>query len=150
RFEGGASVSFAELDRRSTRLAQGLVGLGLRPGDRLLALLLNGPSFLPLLLAANKVGAGFVTGDPGLEGAFLEHQLRNSAPRIVALDRELASALPGIDLAGVESILLVGEGGPGAEGLDGPRLVELETLEGRVDAASQLVEPLARDISTVI
>ena len=88
RFEDGTSVSFAELDRRSTRLAHGLAALGLRPGDRLLALLLNGPSFLPLLLTTNKVGAVFVTVNTELKGAFLEHQLRNSAPRVVAFSRK--------------------------------------------------------------
>jgi crotonobetaine/carnitine-CoA ligase len=150
RFEDGATISFAELDRRSTRLAHALVALGLRPGDRLLALLLNGPSFLPLLLATNKVGAVFVTVNTELKGAFLEHQLRNSAPRIVALDRELAKAFSGIDLAGVEVILLVGDGGPGVEALEGPRLLDLDALESPIENPTILVEPLARDVSTVI
>ncbi|HSD10066.1 MAG TPA: AMP-binding protein, partial [Candidatus Binatia bacterium] len=150
RFEDGAVVSFAELERRSTRLAHGLVALGLRPGDRLLALLLNGPSFLPLLLATNKVGAIFVTVNTELKGAFLEHQLRNSAPRIVALDRELATAFSGIDLAGVESIVLVGDDRAGVEALEGPRLVDLDALGGPIENPGALVEPLARDVSTVI
>src|SRR5262249_37243680 len=147
-FEDGSSVSFAELDRRSTRLAHALVALG--PGDRLLALLLNGPSFLPLLLATNKVGAVFVTVNTELKGSFLEHQLRNSAPRIVALDRELSGAFSGIDLAGVESILLVGGGGSGAERLEGPRRFDIDALESPIEKANTLIEPLARDVSTVI
>lgn len=150
RFEDGTALSFAELDRRSTRLAHALDALGLRPGDRLLALLLNGPSFLPLLLATNKVGAVFVSVNTELKGAFLEHQLRNSGPRIVAVDRELAKAFSGIDLAGVESILLVGDSGPGVEALEGPRLLDLDALENPIENPNTLVEPLARDIATVI
>jgi crotonobetaine/carnitine-CoA ligase len=150
RFEDGSALSFAELDRRSNRIAHGLAELGLRPGDRLLALLLNGPCFLPLLLAVNKIGAVFVTVNTELKGAFLEHQLRNSAPRIVALDRELAKAFAGIDLGGVESIVLVGEGGQAVEKLGDVRIIELAALEGAAEAPGALFDPLARDISTVI
>jgi crotonobetaine/carnitine-CoA ligase len=150
RFEDGSTLSFADLDRRSVRLAHALASLGLRPGDRLVALLLNGPSFLPLLLATNRVGAVFVTVNTELKGAFLEHQLRNSAPRIVAVDRELARALSGIDLAGVESILLIGDGRLDVEVPEGPRLVDLDALGSPTENPDVLVDPLARDISTVI
>jgi crotonobetaine/carnitine-CoA ligase len=150
RFEDGSALSFADLDRRSARLARALASLGLRPGDRLLAFLLNGPSFLPLLLATNKVGAVFVTVNTELKGAFLEHQLRNSAPRIVAVDRELARAFSGVDLAGVESIILVGDGEPDAEALKGARLADLDALGSPTESPNALVEPLPRDISTVI
>ena len=44
RFDDGTTMSFAELDRQSTRLAHALAARGLRVGDRLLALLLNGPA----------------------------------------------------------------------------------------------------------
>ena len=96
RFEDGTTTSFAALDRESTHLAAGLADLGLRAGDRLLALLLNGPAFLPLLLATNKLGAVFVSVNTELKGAFLEHQVRNSSPRIVAVDHELAQS-PALD-----------------------------------------------------
>src|SRR5207249_1654467 len=74
----------------------------------------------------------------------------NSAPRVVALDRELAKAFSGIDLAGVEVILLVGDGGPGVEAPEGPRLLDLDALESPIENPMILVEPLGRDISTVI
>src|SRR6266478_7286514 len=110
RFDDGTTISFAELDRRSTRLARALAARGLAAGDRLLGLLLNGPALLPLLLAANKLGAVFVSVNTELKGAFLEHQVRNSAPRIIAVDRELAKAFGGIDLADVDVVVLVGDG----------------------------------------
>src|SRR5262249_35861464 len=92
RFDDGSVTTFADLDRQSTCIAQALGARGLGRGDRLLGLLLNGPSFLPLLLAANKLGAVFVSVNTELKGAFLEHQVRNSAPRIIAVDRELVRA----------------------------------------------------------
>src|SRR5579872_5514481 len=44
-FEGNL-ISFAELDRRSTAMANGLAALGLTPGDRLVALLDNSEDFV--------------------------------------------------------------------------------------------------------
>ena len=119
RFDDGTTMSFAELDRQSTRLAHALAARGLRAGDRLLALLLNGPALLPLLIATNKLGAVFVSVNTELKGAFLEHQVRNSAPRIIAVDRELAKAFGGIDLAEVECVVLVGDGDGKNEALQG-------------------------------
>ena len=110
RFEDGSVTTFRDLDRQSTLIAHALAAQGLGRGDRLLGLLLNGPSFLPLLLAANKLGAVFVSVNTELKGAFLEHQVRNSAPRIIAVDRELSRAFAGIDLSAAGSAILVGEG----------------------------------------
>src|SRR5687768_9045103 len=111
-FEDGSTLTFAGLDRESERLAASLASLGLGAGDRLLGLLLNGPRFLPLMMAANKLGAIFVPVNTELRGAFLEHQVKNSAPRIVAVDVELARSFAGIDLgaAGVERVVVVGAG----------------------------------------
>ncbi|MBI2962162.1 MAG: AMP-binding protein [Deltaproteobacteria bacterium] len=150
RFEDGTVVSFAALERESSRLAHALADLGLRPGDRLLALLLNGPAFLPLLIAANRVGAVFVAVNTELKGAFLEHQLRNSAPRIIAVDRELAKAFSGIDLSGVEAAIVVGRGEHPVDALRGPRLVDLEDLRPSSTTPPALASPSPRDISTVI
>jgi crotonobetaine/carnitine-CoA ligase len=149
RFEDGTTTSFAALERESTRLAGGLADLGLRAGDRLLALLFNGPAFLPLLLAANKLGAVFVSVNTELKGAFLEHQVRNSSPRIVAVDRELVKAFSGVDLSGVETAIVVGAGEPCADRLRGARLVDLESVQSSA-AVAPPVEVSPRDISTVI
>jgi len=149
RFEDGTTTSFAALDRESTHLAAGLADLGLRAGDRLLALLLNGPAFLPLLLATNKLGAVFVSVNTELKGAFLEHQVRNSSPRIVAVDHELAKAFSGIDLGGVEAAIVIGAGAQSVDPLRGVRLARLEDMR-RGAVTPQLVDPSPRDISTVI
>lgn len=150
RFEDGTIVSFAALERESSRLAHALADLSLRAGDRLLALLLNGPAFLPLLLAANKLGVVFVSVNTELKGAFLEHQLRNSMPRIIAVDRELAKAFSAVELSGIETAIVVGKGEHSVEALRGPRLVDLEELRPISATPPALVDPSPRDISTVI
>jgi carnitine-CoA ligase len=150
RFDDGTTMSFAELDRQSTRLAHALAARGLQAGDRLLALLLNGPALLPLLIATNKLGAVFVSVNTELKGAFLEHQVRNSAPRIIAVDRELAKAFGGIDLAEVECVVLVGDGDGKNDALQGRETATLHDLLSATPAGGELVEPAPRDISTVI
>ena len=150
RFDDGSTMSFAELDQQSTRLAHALAGRGLRAGDRLLALLLNGPALLPLLIATNKLGAVFVSVNTELKGAFLEHQVRNSAPRIIAVDRELAKAFAGIDLADVDVVVLVGDADSDLEALRGRGTAAFGDLLTVVPTTGELVEPAPRDISTVI
>ncbi|MCY3893711.1 MAG: AMP-binding protein, partial [Acidimicrobiaceae bacterium] len=50
-FEDGRTLSFAELDRQTDRLATALADLGLRPGDRLLGLLTNSLEFMLMMIA---------------------------------------------------------------------------------------------------
>jgi long-chain acyl-CoA synthetase len=52
----GRRWSFGELDRRTSALAAGFRGLGLKPGDRLGLHLPNGPEFVLTYYAANKIG----------------------------------------------------------------------------------------------
>ena len=88
-FEDGRAVTFAELDELTDRLATALADIGLQPGDRLLGLLTNSAEFMLLMIATHKRRAIFVPVNTDLRGAFLEHQVRNSEPRIVAVDRGL-------------------------------------------------------------
>ncbi|WP_420435753.1 AMP-binding protein [Candidatus Poriferisodalis sp.] len=90
-FEDGRTVTFAEFDELTDRLAAALADIGLQPGDRLLGLLTNSAEFMLLMIATHKRRAIFVPVNTDLRGAFLEHQVRNSEPRIVAVDRGLLS-----------------------------------------------------------
>ncbi len=97
-FEGGRTVTFAEFDELTDRLATALADIGLQPGDRVLGLLTNSVEFMLLMIAAHKRRAIFVPVNTDLRGAFLEHQVRNSEPRIVAVDRGLLNRFD--DVAG--------------------------------------------------
>ena len=51
------TLSYAELDARSDRVAAGLSAAGIRRGDRVAALLFNSPEFVELWFGAAKLGA---------------------------------------------------------------------------------------------
>lgn len=55
--DGAASSTFAELSRRSNRIANGLRALGVRRGDRILLMLGNVAPLWETMLAAMKLGA---------------------------------------------------------------------------------------------
>ncbi len=56
----GRSVTYGQLDERADRIAAGLVAAGLRPGDRLLALMPSGTEVYELLLGCARAGVVFV------------------------------------------------------------------------------------------
>ncbi len=96
-FEDGQTVTFAEFDELTDRLATALADIGLQPGDRLLGLLTNSVELMLLMIATHKRRAIFVPVNTDLRGAFLEHQVRNSEPRIVAVDRGLLNRFNDVD-----------------------------------------------------
>lgn len=53
----GKKTSFLELDRNVNRLANGLKGLGIGPGDRVAIMLPNTPEFVYAFFACQKLGA---------------------------------------------------------------------------------------------
>jgi carnitine-CoA ligase len=84
------TVGYAELDRSTDRVAAGLAEAGIGRGDRVAALLFNGPEFLELWFGAAKAGAVLVPLNTALKGALLRYELEDSAPSALVLDRRLA------------------------------------------------------------
>ncbi|MBN1852953.1 MAG: AMP-binding protein, partial [Pirellulales bacterium] len=60
------TISFSELDMDATRLARGLVAMGVLPGDRLVLLVPVGIEFVTLVFALLRSGAVGVLIDPGM------------------------------------------------------------------------------------
>jgi crotonobetaine/carnitine-CoA ligase len=96
-FEHGTTLTFASFHRDSDRLARNLASLGVAPGDRVMVMLKNRIEFLVAMIAIMKLGAIFVPVNTELKGAFLQHQVRNSQPRLVFLDNDLADAFDGVE-----------------------------------------------------
>jgi len=153
-FEDG-SLSFAGLEGASDAAASALAGLGVQPGDRVLALAANSAAFVVAMIATHKRRAVFTPVNTELKGAFLEHQVRNSEPVVVLVDAELAGSFAGVDTAGVGIAHVVVIGGAVPDGLpDSLRVGSLRTwdelLAGSAVDAAAVLTPEPQDICTIM
>lgn len=74
------SITFAELDRDSDRLARGLREMGARPGTRLALLVKPGIDFISLVFALFKAGVVTILIDPGMGRKNLLRCLHEAKP----------------------------------------------------------------------
>ena len=125
-FNDGQSLTFRGFDEQTDRLASAFADLGVGPGDRVMAMLRNGREFLVAMVATHKRGAIFVPVNTELRGAFLEHQVRNTEPRVVIVETDLRASFDSIDTAGVGISTTVAVGA--LEALPGSRLHAFEAL----------------------
>jgi carnitine-CoA ligase len=87
----GASLSFAELDRRVNSVAAGLTEAGVREGDNVALLLRNSFEFLYAWFALAKLGAVMVPVNTAMKGGALRYILEHAAPAVLIADDDLAA-----------------------------------------------------------
>ena len=132
RFLGG-EVTYAELDRRATRLAAGLAARGLRRGDRLATLTQTSPDHVATLFACARLGVALQPISWRLAPAEVAYQLADAEPALL-----LASAEHEGLAAASNTVLLASRRGSG-RGVETARIGD-PTLE-----ADAVVEDVARD-----
>ncbi|GAA0210864.1 hypothetical protein GCM10010492_05790 [Saccharothrix mutabilis subsp. mutabilis] len=81
-------LSYAELDRRSNRLARTLLARGARPDEPVGLALPRGADLVTAMLAVVKTGAAYLPLDPANPAARDAVALRESGTRLVVTDRE--------------------------------------------------------------
>ena len=81
----GKAVSYGELERLSTTFASALIGLGVKPGDRVALLLPNAPQIILSLLGIWKAGGIVVPLNPLYTERELEHALSESGAETVVV-----------------------------------------------------------------
>lgn len=79
----GTYLSYAEVDEASDRLAAWALSQGVQPGARLSIVLHNVPSFLIAAVAAWKIGAIPVPGNPAYKSTELSRIFADSEPSLV-------------------------------------------------------------------
>ena len=84
------SVTFGELETRSTALANSLAGLGVGPGDTVGALMGNRVEMLDSWFAAAKLGAIHVPINTANVGEYLRHQVATAGASVLVVDAGLA------------------------------------------------------------
>jgi fatty-acyl-CoA synthase len=80
---GGRSLTYADLAGRVRRLANGLLGLGVRRGDRVAWLGANHPAFLESLFACGLVGAALAPVNHRLAAGVIRAVLDDTSPRVL-------------------------------------------------------------------
>ena len=107
--ETGEVVSYADLDRRSDRLANVLLGLGVAPGDRVAVMLRNRAEYPITWFAAMKIGAAMVPINVRYQAADAGFLLSHSGASALVTSREflpLVNAI-GADRQALTSVCVV-------------------------------------------
>ncbi|MGM1057931.1 AMP-binding protein [Saccharothrix sp. Mg75] len=87
------ALTFAEVDERTTRLAHGLRGLGVRAGSKVAVLCRNHRGFVETVTASVKLGAHVVLLNTGLSAGQVATVLREQDAAVVVADTEFHDLL---------------------------------------------------------
>ncbi len=93
-----STISYAEAFAQAARLANGLTGLGVLPGDRVAVQVEKSPAALMLYLACVEAGAVFLPLNTGYTPAEIAYFLSDAEPRVFVCDpsrREAMLAIAG-------------------------------------------------------
>lgn len=148
----GPALSYGEADREVNRLAQGLRGLGVAQGDRVLLMLPNCVDFMLLWWAVNRLGAIEVSVNNAYKGYFLEHLVENSGARVMVVEALLLEAVRASEarLPGLETLIVRGAGGEAGDlGLRRLRPLPLEAVPAGTGAPPD-VEVSYRDLCALM
>src|SRR5882724_12444398 len=84
----GETYTYADVDRESSRLARGLIELGVRKGDAVATILDNNLEAVLSWFAINKAGAVSVPVNTAYKGEFLRHQLNDCGAALVIAEAD--------------------------------------------------------------
>ncbi|HEY2703115.1 MAG TPA: AMP-binding protein [Candidatus Dormibacteraeota bacterium] len=91
--DDNGTVTFAELDRRTSAIAHGLHEAGVGEGDRVAVLCRNHRGFVEAIVAISKLGADGVLLNTGFAGPQLAGVIRGERARVVIHDQEFTELL---------------------------------------------------------
>ena len=91
--DGDDRISYAQLDRRASRLARLLVSRGAGPEQTVAVILDRSVGLMVALLAVLKTGAAYLPVDPGYPAGRVEFMLADARPGCVLTTAELAAGL---------------------------------------------------------
>ncbi len=141
---GDERVSYRRLQERVSRIGNALVGLGVRPGDRVMLRMPNRPDFVATWLAIQKIGAVGVSTMPMLRARELAYIVDDAEVKLVVVAADLVAELEQAleRVAGKPTIVVAGDAAATGYAL----LAELAAASSpRLDA-----HPSARDALAII
>jgi fatty-acyl-CoA synthase len=104
--DGARTVTYADLNERVNRLANGLTGLGVGRGDRVAVLSENRIEYLEAVLASAKIGSILACQNWRLAPPELQHCIQLVEPRVGVASPRHAGLLTQVDCAGARMIRL--------------------------------------------
>lgn len=113
--EDGRVDSYADLDRAAARIAELLVALGVRKGDRIAAQVEKSPEAVYLYLGVLRAGAVYLPLNPAYTAAEVEYCLADAEPTVVVCRRESQALLESLcGKLSVPHLLTLGTEGDGS------------------------------------
>jgi malonyl-CoA/methylmalonyl-CoA synthetase len=113
--EQDARMSYGDADKLSARLANFMVQLGVKPGDRVSVQVEKSPQALCLYLACLRAGFVFHPLNPAYQPAELEYFLGNAEPALLVCDdAKLAELTPLAQAAGIAHVHTLNADGAGS------------------------------------
>ncbi|HEX7671618.1 MAG TPA: long-chain fatty acid--CoA ligase [Polyangiaceae bacterium] len=95
-FFEGRTITYRELDARANRIGNALVGLGVRPGDRVAVHVDNRPEFIEIYQGVMRAGATLVPTNVMYTAEEMEHIVKDSGAVVLFSKSELAPKITGI------------------------------------------------------
>jgi malonyl-CoA/methylmalonyl-CoA synthetase len=106
----GRNVSYAALVEESGRMANALVKLGVRPGDRVAAQVEKSPEVIALYLGAVRAGAVFLPLNTAYTPAEIAYFLDDAEPAVFVHAPDLPTAEPAARRPGMSQLTLAADG----------------------------------------
>ena len=112
RYQDGEWISFAEMNTRANRVANGLIGLGVAPGESVSVMLPNCEQFVPIWFGILKAGAVMSPINTAYRGEFLAWPINLVEARVLVIADTYLDRLGAIapDLVRLERVVVVPTG----------------------------------------
>jgi crotonobetaine/carnitine-CoA ligase len=116
RFVDSEAIDYATLARRAAQAGAFFAALGVERGERVGAMLHNGPAVVECWTGLASLGAVHVAVNPELTGDFLRHVLALTGVRVLVIDAALLPVLEPLlpRLPALQAIVVDGAGAPAA------------------------------------
>ena len=114
----GVTVTYAELDERSTKFAHTLRSRGLQIGDHIAILMENCPAFLEVAWAAQRAGLYYTAINSHLRAGEVQYVLDDCRAAALVSSQAPADVIAGLDVSGIPLRVSVDGGLAGFERYD--------------------------------
>jgi amino acid adenylation domain-containing protein len=147
---GERRYTYAELDRTANRLARGLIGAGVRRGDRVAIFLENSFEAIVGIFATLKAGAVFMVVNPTTKADKLAFVLADSRAAALLTDDRRCSVVTEIANRTIHTNIVVTVGAAREVAVAGKRFLALDDVLRHVDDSKPVNPSIDVDLAALI